>query len=270
MGSRVLRKRLRIAIDHGVVSRIVGPTIFASDWRELAQLTELHGRSPAVVDLSFQSATDRPEADSVRVLQGVSAPLVSYSRQNGGRTTTTPGIRFVAVLRPSVDDSVPAIAAAVLRAAGGHAVTRLLCDIARRANGDVERIFVVVLALAVRRCTVPELAASLARSPRSLRRDCAALGLPPPKKLLSLGRIFTVERLAEWSGQPSGAVALALGFSDYANYRRLVRHTLVDELSPLTQRIDVDDVHRVILQALAPGREQFPVRLADGDGGEDA
>ena len=116
---------------------------------------------------------------------------------------------------------------------------------------EVEQIFSAVLAIAVRRSTVRELAAALTRSQRSLRRHCTELCIPPPKRLLSLGRVFTVERLAEWSGQPAGAVALALGFSDYANYRRLVRNALAGAASPVPHRVGLAYVRRFILQVLA-------------------
>lgn len=150
------------------------------------------------------------------------------------------------------------IASAVLRAADVHTVNCFLAAVAERTHDEIKHIFLAVLAVAVRRSTVRDLAEALGRSERSLRRHCAALRIPPPKKLLSLGRIFTVERLAEWSGQPSGAVAMALGFSDYANYRRLVRNTLADASSSIPSRVGIEYVRRAILQRL--GTCALPVR----------
>ena len=73
---------------------------------------------------------------------------------------------------------------------------------------------------------VPKTAGSLGVSQRTLYRRCATLRIASPWILISLARVFTVERLAEWSGQPGGAIALALGFSGRSNYRRMVRRTL--------------------------------------------
>ena len=47
-----------------------------------------------------------------------------------------------------------------------------------------------------------------------------------PKKLIDLGRIYTVERLVERGHQPSGVAAAALGLFDPANYRWTVRRVM--------------------------------------------
>lgn len=256
MGNATLRRRLRMAIDYGPASRVIGPTIFASGWRELRELVRRHDRSPAVVDLGFQTPADPPDACSVRVLRGTSVPLVTCARTNGvgrnGAEDPAPrGVCIAAAWRPTANDSNGTVTSDVLRAADVHTVNSLLAGVAKRMREEVEQIFSAVLAIAVRRSTVRELATALTRSQRSLRRHCTELCIPPPKRLLSLGRVFTVERLAEWSGQPAGAVALALGFSDYANYRRLVRNALADAASPVPHRVGLAYVRRFILQVLA-------------------
>ena len=89
-----------------------------------------------------------------------------------------------------------------------------------------QAIFERALHLAVAPCTVPQLAASMGIIERTLQRRCIALGIPSPKTLISLARIFTVERLIDWSRQPTDVVTLALGMSDRSNYRRLVLRVL--------------------------------------------
>ena len=245
-----------MAIDSGPASRIIGPTIFASGWQELGDLAKTHARSPAVVDPGFRSPADPPETDSIRLFRGLPTELVCYA------TTASPPdalfepatMAYSAVLRPGVDDHFDAIESAILQAADARRVRRLLDDVARRASADVERIFARVLAMSVQPCTVANLATHLRLSKRTLFRRCAALGIPSPKRLCSLGRIFTVERLAEWSNQPSGAVALALGFSDYANYRRLVRRMLGAPPSAIRQQGGLGLVARTVLRELAAGR----------------
>lgn len=251
-GDTDARDRLRAVAGTGPASRILGPTIFASGWQALGELVAAHPRSPAVVDPAYPGGTDPPSADSIRVLRGSSVSLVCYGKPSALRAWRVQdgGYSVAAVLRLGSGDSLAAIGSAVLRAAGARRVRRLLDDIGRRAHQQTEEIFAGVLALAVAPCSVPELAAWLGLSQRTLWRRCVELRIPSPGRLLSLGRIFTVERLADWSGQPSGAVALAIGFSDYANYRRLVRRTLGAPPSQIRKQGGVGQVAMAILRAL--------------------
>lgn len=204
------------------------------------------------MDPSFRAPADPPEADSIRLFRGLPTALVCYADAPPPGTPPEPlDIAFAVTLRPGVNDAFDAIESAVLRAAGARRVGRLLDDVARRASGDVERIFARVLAMSVRPCSVAAVAARLGLSPRTLFRRCSTLGIPSPKRLCSLARVFTVERLAEWSGQPSGAVALALGFSDYANYRRLVRRIFGAPPSVVRQQGGLGLVTMTILRELS-------------------
>ena len=138
----------------------------------------------------------------------------------------------------------------MLRSIDPVAVKAVLDEVDRRAGSETRRIAALVLSMAHRPCPVPEVAAALGWSHATLARRCVALGLPPAKCLISLARIFTVERLAEWSGQPSGVVAVALGFSNPPNYRRLVRGTFGAPPSAVRERGGAHHVARVVLDAL--------------------
>lgn len=256
-GDADARYRLRAVAGSGPASRIVGPAVFASGWQELGELVAAHPRSPAVVDPAFAGDADPTSADSIRVLRGSSVSLVCYGEPSALRAWRVQdgGYSVAAVLQPGAGDDLAAVESAVLRAAGARRVRRLLDEIGRRADRQTEETFACVLGLAVAPCSVPELAAELGLSQRTLWRRCAALGVPTPGRLLALGRIFTVERLAEWSGQPSGAVALAIGFSDYANYRRLVRRTLGAPPSEIRKQGGVGEVAMAILRALAARKQ---------------
>lgn len=268
LGSPELRNRLRAAIHAGAAFQIIGPVTFARDWQELVELAEHHIGSPAVVDPCFPSAGSsfpRGLRGAARLLRERSfpAPLICYAQSDfpgagtvgGGPVGPRPkrpedsDIPFEAVLWPGTNDRLEAIESAVLRAIDAGRVHRLVDDIGRRASREARRIIARVLAKAVGPCTVPELAADLGLSRRSLQRRCAVFRGLPPKKLISLGRIFTVERLAAWSSQPSGGVAFALGFSDCANYRRLVRGMLGAPPSVIRKRGGADYVARVIVRA---------------------
>ncbi len=255
-GNPKLQGRLRVAIDSGLASKVIGPTIFASDWQHLGELAESHPRSPAVVDPSHRSKQNLPEGDLIRHLHGLSTALVSYGRPGSLPEPLLAGSDspFKAVLRHGVDDDFDAIESAVLRTVSAPRATRLLADVRNQAPTEVARIFARVLANSVRPVSVSALAAELFLSKRTLFRRCATLGIPSPKRLYSLVRIFTVEQLADWSGQPSGAVALALGFSDYANYRRLVRRVLGSPPSVVRQRGGFEFVTMTILRELSASR----------------
>ena len=71
-----------------------------------------------------------------------------------------------------------------------------------------------------------------------------------------------MERLAEWSRQPSGAVAVALGSSDRSNYRRLVRRVLGGPPGHIKLQGGVKHIETVIVRELAGGGG---VRMAPSD-----
>lgn len=254
LASSSLRRQVRIALHSGEVRRIVRRIVFASSWPELARLTNEHPRSPAVVDLLFHSDHGPFPAGYGGVSADWSAvPLICYSLADPVRhgALRSAGVSFTARLRPGIDDDFAAIDAAVLRSIDHDRPRRLLKRLRRHADPRARTIFERALSLSFEPLTVAGLAGHLGISTRALQRRCAALGMPSPKAVTSLARIFTVERLAEWSGQPSGPVARALGFSDRANYRRLARQTMGIPPSAIRQRGGTAYVEQVIMQRLA-------------------
>lgn len=152
-------------------------------------------------------------------------PVICYARLDPGRDRRLDrtGITVAAHLRPGVDDEFGAMTTTILSSIDAHCVDRLRRQIQQSAHPDAIEIMEHALDFATGVCIVPDLARQIGRTTRTLQRRCTILGIPSPKRLLALARIFTVQRLAEWSGQPYGSVSLALGFSDRSNYRRLVR-----------------------------------------------
>ena len=181
-----------------------------------------------------------------------SAPLICYGRLDptDQRRLDEMDIPFAARLRPGVDDRFGAIDSAILQSIDVGRVQRLLERIEQNAHPDAYAIFSHTLARAIGPFTVPKVAADLGITERTLQRRCSALRIPSPKTLISRARVFTVERLAEWSRQPVGAVALALGFSDRSNYRQLVRRTLGAPPSVIRQRGGGDYAADAIVAAL--------------------
>ena len=243
---------------------MIGPVLFASSWQELLHYIERSPGSPAFVDPGFPGIGSPFVAGSARIRTDgwSSAQLIRYARPDPGeqRRLDETDIPFAARLRPEVDDDLNAIDLAILRNIDARRIRSLLERIEQSANRAVREILDHVLDLAIAPCTVPELATGLGLTERTLQRTCIALAIPPPKTLMSLARIFTVERLAHWSGQPSGAVALAVGFSDRSNYRRLVRRTLRKPPSSVRRSGGLDRVAEAIVIALGG------ITSADSDG----
>ena len=154
-----------------------------------------------------------------------SVPLICYAQFGARqqRQVEQTGIELAAHVRPGGSENLPVIDAAILRSIDAQRPARLLKRIDASAHKHTTTLFARALEHAIKPCSVVGLAASLHLTVRTLQRRSTALAIPSPKSLISLARVFTVERLSEWSRQPAGAVAVALGFSDRSNYRRLVR-----------------------------------------------
>ena len=253
LGNRGLRNRVRAAVKLGGSSKIVGDLALASDWSQLEHLAEQHPGSPAVVDTfpegpgRSRRGFGRPNADDPP-----SIPLIYYAALDRAtkRRPDEGGITVEAHLVPGVSDAFDAIDAAILRSIDAQHVDRLRERVGRTADPRAVELFECALELAVGPCTVPEFAVRIGLNVRALQRLCAALGIPSPRTLLSLARIYTVQRLSDWSRQPFGTVARGLGFSAPSNYRRLVRGLLRRPPSVIQRLGGGDYMAWVILERL--------------------
>lgn len=233
---------------------MLGQVTYATDWRQLAELAAIHPGSPALVDTVARG----PQAftggfGTARTCDVSSLPVVCYGPLDLAyqRRLGQAGITPEAHLLPGVNDDFDSIDAAILRSIDAQRVRRLRERIRRTAHPQGSVIFDHALDLAIGSCAVPELAARLGQTRRSLERRCVMLGIASPKTLLSLARIYTVQRLAEWSRQPFGALARALGFSAPSNYRRLVRTILGCPPSVIQRSGGSDGVSQAILRHLS-------------------
>jgi len=227
-GSREFRRRIRMIAGARPLSQIVGPAEFAASWSELAELVRRHPDSPAVVD-----------------------PCLADGLPANRRAGDDPPFAVVAPpLRNG--DWLRGLRSAVLRAIDPERPRRLQARIRERAAPEAARIMSRALDRSFEATAVPVLAKDLGMPHWALIRRCAALDIPTPKKLITLGRIYTVERIAEWSEEPSGVVAAAFGFLDSAVYRRMVRGALQAPPSALRQMGGAGHVGRVIVTKLAP------------------
>ena len=245
----------------GDSARVIGPMIRAADWEELAELGKLHPGAPAVIDATSERANGPSSANARQAVHRdwPDTPLIHYGGTDSAETTpASPAARFTARLRQGVDDDIASLDAAILRSIDARRVDQLLERVRRDAHPVAHRLLRHALHRSLGASTVLEAARGLALAQRTLYRRCNALGIPAPGAVLSLARIFAVERLTDWSRQPGGAVALALGFSHRANYRRLARRRVGVPPSVIRACGGADYMDEVIVQQLVDRAASHP------------
>lgn len=245
--------RIKTVLRMGDSARVIGPMVRASGWRELAELGEGHPGAPAIVGTT--EGANEPSAVDPRQAgrrDWSHTPLIHYGPpRSAEQPTTPPKFPFAAEVSWGVDDEITTLDAAILRSIDVQRENRLLEHVRHEAHPFAHRLLRHALHRSLGASTVLETANALAHPQRTVYRRCDRLGIPNPGALLSLARIFTVERLAEWSRQPTGGVALALGFSHPANYRRLARRRVGVPPSVIRERGGADYMEEVIVRALA-------------------
>lgn len=214
------RRQVRRAVEMGPASAVFGPLIVARDWEELRELIRRHPRAPALEDRRRPPPWPVPD-----------------------------GLPLAALPSRGAVAGDQAVLSALVRAATRAAVG----DRLRRVPSESRRIVALALARAAGPSTVADAARELGVARRTLVRRCAMLGLPSPKKTLSLARMLAVEQLTDWSGRPAGAVAVVLGFPDSSSYRRLVRNALGMPPSALRRRGGAGHVAEMIVTAASGG-----------------
>ena len=236
----------------GDSARVIGPMIRASTWRGLAELGERHPGAPAIVGTT-EGACGLPAVDARQAghRDWSETPLIHYGRPGSAeQSPTRPELPFVAKVSRGVDDEITALDTAILRSIDARRVDHLLKRVRHDVHPVAHRLLRHALHRSLGASNVLEAASGIALAQRTLYRRCNQLGIPAPGAILSLARIFTVERLADWSRQPGGAVALALGFSHRANYRRLVRRRVGVPPSVIRERGGANYVEGIIVRQL--------------------
>jgi len=247
------RTRIRAGLCLGGIDRLLDGVYFATGWRDLQTSACRLPGCPVIVDPAFPGAR-QSGIEELRILRArlPECPIIGHGDPHGAwcRTSVRNEIGFVAILAKGVDDSPEAVRLAALRAADCAGTERLLVSARDRVPRSIHRLLDAVLYGSLTRCSVGGLARTMGLSPRTLTRQCRSHGLPTPKRLLSLAVIFHVERLVRWSGHRRGPVALALGFSDTANYVHFVKRTLDATPTEIARRGGLDHVAQVMLREL--------------------
>lgn len=250
------RDRIRAGICYGEIDRLLDGVYFATGWDDLYEMARRAPGCPVVVDPCFPTAR-RSGIEELRVLRArlPTCPIIGHGHARGAwcRASVRHEIGFVAILRRGLDDDREAVRLAALRATDCDETERLLDRIRKCVPRSMHHLLDATLHESLTRSSVARLAEKLGLTPRTLARNCRTHRLPTPKRLLSLAVIFHVERLARWSGHKRGPTALALGFSDAANYARLAKRTLGATPTEIARRGGPDFVALMMLRELRCG-----------------
>ena len=250
------RDRIRAGLCFGEIDRLLDGVCFATGWRDLQTLVSRMPGCPVIVDPECpgnrRSGIEELRAIRTRI---PACPIIGYGNPQAAwfRTSFRSEIGFLGVLRRGIDDGPDAVRLALLRATDCEGTKRLLDRLRDRVPKAIHRFLYVVLRESLTRRSVTGLATTMGLTSRTLARMCQTQRLPTPKRLLSLGAIFHVERLACWSGRSRGSTALALGFSDAANYGHLVKRALGTTSTEVAQKGGPDHVAQLMLRELDRG-----------------
>lgn len=223
-----LRRRIEAGVRAGAALELVDGVRFAADWQELGPLADRRAGSPVFLDPFGAGAKGRMDDMAAFHRTHPASPLIFYARVDADRLRRleATGVAFAATFAAGVNDRLSAIGSSAVRAAAKHEADALATAL-KRVSPPSAHVFLARLVTAtLGPCRVGDLAKSLETSAVALRRRCRAWGLPAPRRLVALARLFHVQRLARWSGRPQRTVAMALGWSDYANYVRSIRNEL--------------------------------------------
>ncbi len=256
-----LRARVGMGLRTGGARRVLGGARVASDWGHLREMSLQFPGSPAFVDPTVPSGDLSPDPAAWFRRACPACPVLGYAAATNAevRMFAAPKYAFATWLRPGVDDRLTTIGSVALRHAGAAEVRAVVNRVVAVAPSPARDLVERAVGKTIFPCSVEAFARDLVTNVRTLRWRCSAWGLPPPKRLLSLGRAYHVHRLARWSGAPPSVVAAALGFRDPSNYRRLVRTVLGLPPSEVVERGGPDYVASVFVEAVTSG---LPIRRA--------
>ncbi len=234
--------------------------ITCENWPAVAQACERHQARLAVVDLF---AGGRADFESVRQLkrQFPRLALVAYVTPDVDRfgDVFDAGRQGIdALIVANRDDAAPALLAALARAE-----SRSLAALVRRSLGPADPVVrdavLVAVNFAEERLSPQRLARLLGVPRRTLALRLAGAGFPPPRPLLTWGRLIVAAHLAEGSHRAANRVAAALGYPSGSAFRNTCQRYLRATPTEIRARGGAQYVVRVLLRQVQLSRE--PIRL---------
>src|SRR5690606_6017234 len=213
---------------------------WARDWRDLDRLVRLTPVRVAIVDLHAESRKDGvlrvlrlsqrfpltpilvwgdPDGRELYRLGKAGAVEVIFSHDAGDRQLVTE------LLEPALIDPLVPVIDERLRGRISEAARSLVCEAAARIPEHVQ---------------VPDLADTFRISVSTLERRCEHWGLPTPGRLLLWLRVLYGLRWLQEPGRSVESVAVQLGYSSGAAFRRAIKATVGGRPTPLRTTRGID------------------------------
>jgi AraC-like DNA-binding protein len=239
--TRIQRLRVAIRDRHEV--------IICSDWEALREACDTHAVRLVVIDLY---ATGEANFERVRELkQGMPRlTIIAYSTITLDRVRDvfdTGRVGVDALVIPDQDDSPRQLLALIERAE-----SRSLGSVVRQSLDEVHPSVRDAVLLAITRAherLSPEgLAKLLALPRRTVSARLTAAGFPPPRRLLTWGRLVVAAHLLEDQHRTADRVAASLGFPSGSAFRNLCQRYLHATPGDIRQRGGAEYVVRAMLR----------------------
>jgi AraC-like DNA-binding protein len=214
-------QRLRVAI------RDRHEVIVCADWEALQEACDTHAVRLVVVDLY---ATGEANFERIRELkQGMPRlTIIAYSTITLDRVRDvfdTGRVGVDALVLPDQDDSPRQLLALIERAE-----SRSLGSVVRQSLDEVDPSVRDAVLLAITRAheqlSPEQLAKLLALPRRTVSARLSAAGFPPPRRLLTWGRLVVAAHLLEDQHRTADRVAASLGFPSGSAFRNLCQRYL--------------------------------------------
>jgi len=208
------------------------------DWAELHRVCETQPVSTAIFDLY---ATGEMSLEPVRQLRRlfprlITVAYVSVGSHDRTRDLFDAGRAGMDGLVIAERDDSPERFAALLEQAEARSVASKLKTLFAGVHPLVRDAVLISVTRAHERLTPEVLARSLSLGRRALVRRLSDAGFPPPRRLITWGRLIVAAQLLEDPLRSADAVSLALDFPSGSAFRNTCQRYLHATPSQLRQR----------------------------------
>jgi AraC-like DNA-binding protein len=208
------------------------------DWGELRRSCETQPASMAVFDLFAGGALGLEPVRQMRRLfpRLITVAYVAVSIPERARDLFDAGRAGIDGLVIADRDDAPERFATLLEQAEARSVASKLRTVLADAHPHVRDAVLITVTRAHERLTPEVLARALSMGRRALVRRLAEASFPPPRRLITWGRLIVAAQLLEDPFRSADAVSLALDFPSGSAFRNTCQRYLAATPSQLRAR----------------------------------
>lgn len=226
--------------------------VWASDWRDLDRLVRLRPVQAAIADLRAESKKD----GVLRVLRFSQryplTPILVWGEPDGRDLYRLGKARASEVILSRDADDRQLLTELLDSALSGGLVPAIDARLRGRVSEAARSLVREAAERIPEQVQVPDLARAYRISVSTLERRCEGWGLPTPGRLLLWLRVLHGLRWLQEPGRSVESVALQLGYSSGAAFRRSIKATVGGRPSPLRTSRGLDRAMDLFL-AECPG-----------------